>query len=317
VGRPAGADVPSARSLARVLSPEAKESLKHLEVFARRKVDGFLHGIHRSRRIGVSTEFDHHADYHPGDPLKHVDWRASARHDRYYVKRYVMDTALTVRLVVDRSASMLPVESRIAAGPGKYLQACRLAACLAYLVVKERDAAGLTLTTARETIWLPASSRDDRFVALLTALVSSDAVDEDNLGACLRTILDRGERKGMIAVVSDLMFAPQPVQRQLASLVAQGHEVLVFQLREPVEEDFPFSRWVQFHDLERPSVKHRVDTVPLKRIYREEYQALVEDWRRWANTHGVHFVTFRTDGHVETVLSEYIAFRNRTARRLV
>src|SRR5437773_6483315 len=84
-----------------LLSPQAKETLKHLELQARTAVDGMLQGLHRSKRKGISTEFDHHKLYQAGDPIKHVDWKVSARHDRYYLKRYLEDTAMTVRLVVD------------------------------------------------------------------------------------------------------------------------------------------------------------------------------------------------------------------------
>ena len=99
--------------IGKLLRPEAREALQHLELYARRTVDGTLHGIHRSRRKGVSSDFDHHQNYLPGDPLKHVDWKASARHDRLYVKRHMEDTALTVRLVVDGSGSMRRTSSSI------------------------------------------------------------------------------------------------------------------------------------------------------------------------------------------------------------
>jgi uncharacterized protein (DUF58 family) len=290
-----------------VLSPEAKESLKHLELYARRRVQGVLHGIHSSRRVGVSTEFDHYKDYQPGDPLKHVDWKVSAKHERYFVKRYQEDTALSVRLVVDRSASMLQATD----GPSKYFQACRLAACLAYLILKEKDRVGIVLASATETVWTAMSSAGNHLVNILQALVSKDAVAADNLQTCLRTILERAEKKGLVVVISDLMFDPKPIQRELARLDAYGHEILVFQLRDKTEEEFPFNRWVEFGDLENAAVKHRLDTVPLKRIYLEEYQALVEEWRTWSKKYNVHFVSFRTEGHVETVLSEYLAYRER------
>ncbi|MFP4027399.1 MAG: DUF58 domain-containing protein [Candidatus Brocadiia bacterium] len=296
------------RSFEEILSPEAKESLEHLQLFARRTVEGILHGIHTSRRIGVSTDFDHHKEYQPGDPLKHMDWKASARQDRYYIKRYVEDTALTVRFVVDRSASMLRSTDE---GPSKYTQACRVAASLAYLVLRERDSAGLVLTTSEETRWLPPSSRGDQLVVFLSELARSKPAEQDSVATCLRTILERGEKKGLVVTVSDLMFDPEPAQRQLASLMAQGHEALVFQLRDPTEEDFPFNRWVQFENLEDTSVSHRIDAIPLKKIYREEYQNLVENWQGWAKKHGAHFVTFRTDQRVETALSEYLRFRER------
>jgi len=294
-------------SIEEILSPEAKDSLKHLELFARRRVEGFLHGTHRSRRIGVSTDFDHHKDYQPGDPLKHMDWRASARQERYYVKRYTEDTALSVRIVVDRSASMLQATE----GPSKYLQACRLAACLAYLITKEKDSAGLVLASEGETVWTPMRASETHLVTILQALASNDAVAADNLQVCIRTILDRAERRGLVVLLSDMMYDPIPVQQQLARLQAYGHEVLLFQLRDETEEEFPFNRWVEFGDPENQATKHRLDAVPLKKIYREEYQALVEEWRTWAKKYPAHFISFRSDEHVETVLSEYLAYRMR------
>jgi uncharacterized protein (DUF58 family) len=293
-------------TLADVLSPRAKEALRHLELTARRIVEGFLHGEHRSKRKGYGADFDHLKSYQPGDALKHIDWKVSARHDRYYVRRYLEETALRVRLVVDRSASMLQATPPEAS---KYLQAARVAACLAYLVLREGDSVGAVLTSAKGTLWLPVRSINTHLVAILRALIDEEPAAEDNLSICLRTILDRAEQKGIVAVISDMMYDPEPVQRELARLQAQGHEVLLFQLRDPTEEDFPFNRWVQFHDLEHPAVRHRLDASVLKRIYRQEYQDLVEQWRSWAKKYNVHFVTFRTTDSVETVLSEYVAFR--------
>ena len=300
------AATPPAPTLDQLLSPAAKETLRHLELFARRKVQGLLHGIHRSKRIGVSTDFDHHKNYQPGDPLKHVDWKVSARHDRFYVKRYTEDTALAVRLVVDRSASQLQATEEL---PSKYLQACRLAACLAYLVLQQKDSVGLALACGEQVRWLPVSSTSAHLVAILRELAGRPATATDAVAPCLRAMLDRGERRGLVVLISDLLFDPAPTQRELGRLLEQGHEVLLCQLRDPTEEEFPFNRWVEFRDLENAATKHRLDTVPLKRLYREEYQALLGEWRAWARRYGVHFLTARTDEHVETILSQYLAYR--------
>lgn len=290
-----------------VLSPRAKEALRHLELYARRMVEGMLHGAHKSKRKGYGDDFDHHKNYQPGDPLKHIDWKVSARHDKYYVRRYLEETALGVRIVVDRSGSMLQHTGEL---PSKYLQAARTAAALAYMVLRQGDSVGAVLTNAEQTLWLPTRSVNTHLVAILRALASSEAVAEDNLQTCLKTILDRAERKGIVAVISDMMYDPEPVQGQLARLVAQGHEVICFQLRDPTEEDFPFNRWVQFQDLEDPTVRHRLDAAILKRIYHEEYKALTEEWEAWAKKHNVHFVSYRTEESVEKVLSQYILFRS-------
>lgn len=297
--------------LERVLSTRAKEALSHLALFARGAVQGLMHGAHPSRRLGVSTEFDHHKSYQPGDPLKSIDWKASARHDRFYIKRSVEDSALAVRVVVDRSASMA------FAAPGvdsKYLQAARLAACLAYLVTGQGDSVSLASTSAAQTAWLPAGSTQRHLVHLLGELASGEPASADGLAACLGALAQRPGRRGILALISDLLFDPAPVQRELARLRAQGHEVILFQPQDPTEHDFPFNRWVQFNNLENPASSDRVDTVLLKRLYREELHAHQGRWAAWARRFDVHLVPFRTDAHVESVLSAYIAFRSGHAR---
>lgn len=293
------------------LPSTSRDALAHLELFARHVVEGMLHGTHRSRRKGVSTEFDHHTLYQPGDPLKHIDWKVSARQDRYYVKRYIEDTSLGVRIVLDRSASMRMQTE----GPTKYLQAARLAAALAYLVIRNRDAVGLTVSAAGGTDWLPPRSTENHLVRVLQMLAATPPDGEDNLATTLAALLDRSERRGLLVAISDLMFDPAPVQAQLGRLQAQGHEVLLFQLRDPTEEDFPFNRWADFRDLEGALTAHRLDAVPLKKIYREEYQALLDDWRNWARKRDVHFVTLRTDESVEAALVEYMHRRGEVLGR--
>jgi hypothetical protein len=127
--------------------------------------------------------------------------------------------------------------------------------------------------------------------------------------ASLRAVLDRELRRGMVVVLSDLMFDPDTVRLGIRKLQARGHEVLVFQVRDPDVERFPFNRWIQFESLERAGVRHRVDTVPLKRFYLEEYRDFMEEWRTWTRKHDVHFMTLRSDERVETALSKYLSLR--------
>ena len=69
-------------------------------------VEGALSGLHRARVHGSSVEFAEHKEYSPGDELRHVDWKAYAKVDRYYVKQFEQESQLTVYLVLDASASM-------------------------------------------------------------------------------------------------------------------------------------------------------------------------------------------------------------------
>lgn len=295
---------PQAHDLDRVLSPRARDALKHLEIFARRTVDGMLHGMHTSRRKGVSTDFDHHKVYQPGDSLKHVDWKVSARSDEIFVKRYIEDTALSVRVVVDSSGSM---RRRTGDLDSKADHAIRMAAALCYLILNQKDAAGLSLAGSKAQ-WLPTRSSEQQLVRILRMLAESEADAQDDLAVALRRITDRGERRGLVVVISDLMMDPVPVQKALGQLSARGHEVMVYQVQDPAEHDFPFNRWVTFNSLET-GARTRIDAVPLKKIYLEEFAALQESYQTWARKFDAHMVTWRTDQRVETVLSDYVAYR--------
>lgn len=288
-----------------VLPADVRDALRQLELFARKKVEGLLHGAHVSRRKGVSTEFDHHKQYMPGDPLKHVDWKVSARHDKFFVKRYIEDTSLSVRLVVDSSAS----QKQTTGGVSTWRLTAQMAACLAYLILRQRDSVGMVMTNAANTLWLPTSSTQAQLVRILQALVKARASAADSLDVSLRAILERVSRRGVVVVISDLMFNPETIRLDIRKLQARGHEVLLFQIRDPDVENFPFNRWVQFESLENAGTRWRIDTVPLKRFYLEEYRLFMEEWRTWTRKHDVHFCSLRSDESVETALSKYLAVR--------
>ena len=136
------------------LKPEILARITRLGLRAQRVVEGTISGLHRSPLHGVSVEFADYREYAPGDDLKRLDWRAYARSNRYYIKRYEEESNLRATLLVDASASM-----KYGRGPmNKFNYAATLAASLAALCVKQRDAVGfapvsythLTLPTNRE-----------------------------------------------------------------------------------------------------------------------------------------------------------------------
>ena len=80
----------------RFLDPKVLAAIGSLDLLARTVVDGFLHGLHRASRLGLSMEFAQHRQYMPGDDIRKVDWRVLGRTDRYYVKEYEAETNATV-----------------------------------------------------------------------------------------------------------------------------------------------------------------------------------------------------------------------------
>ena len=138
------------------LDPAVVARLGTLELKARTIVEGFLTGLHRSPFKGFSVEFAEYRQYIPGDDLSTIDWKVYARSDRYYVKKFEEDTNLDCHLMLDVSGSM-GYGSHHAMTKFQY-GAC-LAASLAYLMNRQRDAVGLTAFDQDIVTMLPSSSR--------------------------------------------------------------------------------------------------------------------------------------------------------------
>src|SRR5207253_4691854 len=142
------------------LKPEVLARIVPLGLRAQRVVEGAMSGLHRSPLHGMSVEFADYREYTPGDDLKRLDWRAFARSNRYYIKRYEEETNFRATLLLDASASMRygRAAARGEGGFTKFDYAATLAASLAVLCVKQRDAIGLALFDNAERAWLRPSA---------------------------------------------------------------------------------------------------------------------------------------------------------------
>src|SRR6516164_6887790 len=123
------------------LDPIALSRLKNLSVAARKVVEGYFAGMHKSPHKGFSIEFAEHREYTPGVDPRHIDWRVLGRRDKLYVKQYEEEISLRCYLIVDRSASMGYKSDTVPLTKLQY--ASYLAASLAYLMASQHDAVGL------------------------------------------------------------------------------------------------------------------------------------------------------------------------------
>ncbi len=132
--------------------PQVLAGVKNLYLQARSVVDGVMVGIHASRAKGMSSEFEEHRGYAEGDDPRHIDWKAYAKFDRYFIKEYREATNLRAHLIIDGSASM----GYASGAMSKFAYGSTLAASLAYLMLKQQEAVGLIIFTDRvETMIAP------------------------------------------------------------------------------------------------------------------------------------------------------------------
>lgn len=264
---PPAAPIPD-KSVSRALDPVALMQIRSLELRARVVVEGFFHGLHKSPHHGFSAEFTEYRPYVTGDDLRYLDWALYARTDRHYIKKYEDETNLRCHLLVDLSRSM-----EYGSGACTKCEYARsLAATLAWLLHLQGDAIGLMSFDERIREYLPPRHRSSHLRQLLHALESHPSGRSTSLVSPLAKIAELAPKRGMIVLISDLLAPLDPMEQHLSRLRASGHEVIVFQILDPVELDFNLSQPAQFVDRE---TKRRifVDPAQARKGYLEKVQA--------------------------------------------
>jgi uncharacterized protein (DUF58 family) len=290
----------------RFLDPAVLARIGSLELRARTIVEGFLSGLHRSPLRGFSVEFAEYRQYLPGDDLSTMDWKVYAKTDRHYVKKYEEETNLRAHLLLDVSASM-----RYGSGPMTKLEygSC-LAASLAYLMNRQRDASGLVTFDDEIRSLLPPSVRPGHLRALLLSLDRLPHGSRTDAGRPLHQLADAIRKRGMVVLISDLLDDPARVIDGLKHFRFRGSDVLVFHVLDPAELTFPFDRPVKFRDLETDE-----EVLASPSAVREQYlsamNGLIETYRRELRSTGIDYHLLDTSRPLDFALLSFLAVRGR------
>src|SRR6266481_5808996 len=191
--------------------PQVLASISNLYLRARWVVEGIMSGVHRSRAKGFSVEFEEHREYSPGDEIRRIDWKALGKFDRYFIKEYEDETNLRAYLLLDASASM----NYASDGITKFDYGCTLTASLAYLILKQHDAAGVVTFSDRIETFVPPRAKRDYLIQILHALETRGPAGETNVGRILEDIAGQIKRRGLVILVSDLLDDPAQILKGL------------------------------------------------------------------------------------------------------
>lgn len=251
----------------RIFTPADAASMSRLEFKARQVVEGVITGMHKSPHRGFSVEFSEHREYSPGDELRHLDWRAYARSDRYYIKLYEQETNLRATLVLDTSNSM-----RFA---GKLDYAKHLTACIAYLLSLQQDLAGLIAVDEQVRIELPPGSSPPHLDRLFRSLERIDTTGNTQLVERLHTLSETAPRRSLFVLISDLWVDPDAFVRALQHARYRRHQLMVLHLVDRAEIELPYDQQVTLHDLETDE-KIEIDPADLRATYGQQVNAYLD-----------------------------------------
>jgi len=293
-----------------LLDPAVLAKLGGLKLRVRAITEGVLTGLHRSPHHGQSVEFAEHREYAPGDELRHLDWKAYGKFDRYYIKRYEQETNLRAHLVVDASGSMgfRGSEDRLT----KLEYASALAASMAWLLVRQQDAAGLLIANDKVLRTIPPRAAASHVSNLVEALEQSTPAGETRLGAALDWLVENSRRRAVVAVFSDLLDADPDVMKRIAQLAKRKHEVTLFHVLDPAELEFPYDDPTLFTSMEDGRSVEATGR-DVRRGYLEELNRWLAEVRRAAAEADVDYALCRTDAPLDAVLLPFIARRARHA----
>ncbi len=267
-------------------------------------VEGFLDGLHRSPFLGYSTEFSAYRAYAQGDDLRHIDWKVWARTDALYVKQFEDDTNVRCQIYLDTSGSM-----DFGAGAGnKFVYARLLAAVLAQLMVKQRDAPGLVLFGPESRQALPAQATRQQAADLFALLARTEAGGETRLGNDLMGVVQTFTRRGLAVVISDFLTSEDAILELLRQLHAHRQEVIVFQVLAPEELELPYEgEWIMEDSETAEEVVVHADD--FRAEYRRRVEAFCENIRAACVRWEMDYQRLRTDAPLDAALIAYLERR--------
>jgi uncharacterized protein (DUF58 family) len=288
-----------------LLTPDQLARLSHLHLRAEEVVEGVLSGLHRSPHHGQSVEFSEHKEYSPGDDVRHIDWKAYGKFDKYYLKRFEHETNLRAYLVLDASASMGYGSSK-----SKLTQAATAAAALAVLLVRQQDAVGLCVAKGDELEFVPPRSSGGHLGILMEVLARTTPSGTTNLSSIADRVAEKVQRRALILVLSDF-FDPDPLGlRRILQLRAMRHEVALFQVLDTAELTFPFEDPTLFLSMEDDR-RLEVQPLLLREGYLEEINRFLAATRALCEERDCDYELLRTDEPLETGLLRFLSRREK------
>jgi uncharacterized protein (DUF58 family) len=285
--------------------PTVLAGISNLYLRARWVVEGIMSGVHRSRSKGFSVEFEEHREYSPGDEIRRIDWKALGRFDRYFIKEYEDETNLRAYLLLDTSASMDYASN----GISKFDYGCTLTACLAYLALKQQDAAGLVTFSNRIEQFVPPKAKRDYLTEILHALENRGPAGETNVGKILEEIAGQIKRRGMVVLVSDLIDDPEAILKGLRLFRYKGNDVIVFHLLDQAEIDLPFDGNILFEDLEQLNLKVIADPKAIRQTYRQVIEEFTSHLRKQCHDSAIDYQLLSTTTPLDRALTSYLSWR--------
>jgi uncharacterized protein (DUF58 family) len=318
------------------LDPRTLAKISSLDLRARLIVEGLTSGMHRSPYQGISVEFAQHRQYVQGDDIRHVDWKVLAKTDKIYLKQYLEETNLHLICVVDASESMgygtvVADEDRGSKIPDggskenasrssifdsqssvskwtKYDHATAIAAGLSYLTIQQQDSVGLAIFDQVLSRYFKPSNSPGQWKVITQELQQVPKWNKTNTGKILGQLAEKLTHRSLIVILSDLFDDLEGLKQGLRHLRYKKHEMMVFQILDPTEIEFPFDDVTLFKGLEE-SGQLLTEPRSLREAYLEQLKTHTDELRKMCRGMRIDFTRMNSGESLDVSLSGFLATR--------
>jgi uncharacterized protein (DUF58 family) len=281
-------------------------TIKDLPLLAKTVIDGFMNGFNKSKVKGPGLEFSQYRSYQPGDDLRWLDWRMFARSDRYYIRESEIETSISVRFLIDASASMAHDDH----GIKKIDYARFMVASLAFLANLQGDSVGLYVFQDGGLFSLASKPDPQHLQRLYFHLEQIKPMGTFTQPVHYKELFAGSGRKELLIFITDMYQVDGEISKLLDSLSALKHEVILFHLMGKNEIDFDFGAYTTLKDLETG------ETIDVNGREATAYQSRLKDHldkvRMELLGKHIFYRLINTSQPLDDALRDFLVQRNKT-----
>ncbi len=299
-----------AAELTNRIDASALMRIKSLELRARRILEGYMQGLHRSPYHGSSVEFSEYRAYAEGDDPKHIDWKLFARSDRYCIKKYEAETNLICHIVVDQSRSM----EFTSLDYTKADFAATLAATFAQFLFSQGDTVGLVTFTDEIHHYVPPRRKRGQMHQIMVGLESVPKSTRTNLTKSLNDMVPILKKRGLVVLISDLFEETEAITSQIAFLRSCGHDIVIFNVLDPAERHWTFEESAVFEDMETGET-FQLDPLRAGEDYKQQLDTHLGTIEKMCRGLAIDVIPVTTNQAFDEPLHALLSLRSRLGRQ--
>ncbi|PZR22671.1 MAG: DUF58 domain-containing protein [Citrobacter freundii] len=281
-------------------------SIKNLPLAAKTTIDGFMSGANKSAVKGTGMEFSQYRKYLPGDDLRWMDWKMFARSDRYYIRESETETNISLRLLVDTSASMDHRDGTYS----KMEYARYLAASLAYLANMQGDAVGLYTLKEGGIFSLAARQGFQNLNRLMYELEQAGPKGKFTHPLYYKDIYSGGRKKELLVFITDMYQEKEEIYKLLDLLNALRHEIIVLQLMGRNEIELDYKGYTTLEDLETGATIE-VNAASAAKAYKQVLKDHLDEIRQQLLSKHIYHRLMIMDQPIDEALRDFLYKRSK------